>query len=59
MEKEDLKLYLDHDTINRIAQFQKMIKYYNQKIQTELDTAFKKNGINIPNRRDKDRRNGV
>ena len=52
MEKEEIKIFLNHDRINRIAQYQKMIRYFNQKIADELSGAYKENGVKSPEKRE-------
>lgn len=42
----------------KIAQWLKMIKFYEHKIEVELDRAVVEGGNVIPNRRNGDRRNG-
>jgi len=56
MDKDGLRIYLDHDRINRVAQYQKMIKHFNQKIEKELSDAYKENGVKLLERREKERR---
>lgn len=51
MDKVNFKIYLNHDRVNKIAQYLKLIKYYQQRISDEIDAAFLENGHKIPDRR--------